>query len=178
MRAVLSVLPYAGIIRLSFACWMLSNSTIFSAHGGLKYVPFNIPVPGLPDKSVSYITYQYFLSSYQYYWGGEDAHHAFLEARVFQPQVFPLFVVLVLILLAKLAIKFFQHVSPHRGIFKAIYWYFQKISCLKKKKIASVDENGSLLGFRLTELDDDLRQEVHTQEFSFSLMLLCGLLFY
>lgn len=161
MRIVLSTLPYAVLIRLSVAIWMFGNTKIFSSNNNNYFdiIPFKLKLMNIPKSTeISSVNFLNFLNKFKNIAGSE---YNFLEKRIFQPQTFPLFIFFLLIIIIKLLLKYYTYFSPHKVFLSAIICVFNQINCLfKHKKVIALDGDGRLLGFKLMQLDDDLRQEV------------------
>ena len=161
IKIVLFTLPYAALIRLGLGIWMIGNTVVFPPINGQDIIKFAISIPNIPFTNIGSVQYLAYLERFKYAYGGMDSSFAFLEEKVFQPHTFPLFCLFLLIIVVKLIILSFKQFSPHQYILPFVYFCWEKIFfCIKYKKVASVDDNGNLLGFKLMELDNDLRQEV------------------
>jgi hypothetical protein len=162
IRLVLSCLPYVCIVRLAFACWMLSNNDIFNYRDDNRYltIKYDVIINNYPILKL----YLEKLIKYQYAYGGVYVPYAFIETRVFVPYIFPLFLMIVLIVIVKILIKMYLNFKfIPKYIFKYIYRFFKKqyIKYVRKNKVHNIDENGNLLAFNLMALNDPLRQEVY-----------------
>lgn len=159
IRIIISCLPYAGIIRLAFSCWILSNNTIFYTTNGVSIYAFNIKLS--PAAQLNSSSYLYYLSVYKYYYGGIDTGYSFIEGRIFEPAIFPLFVLLVIIVLIKILIKVYLYLVPYRVTYK-FFKYIFSCACCNKVKVHVTDANGVVRG--LTE--QDLNHEVSRSRIS------------
>ncbi len=164
IQSVLVLLPYAALLRLAFACWMYSSSvlpdlfpSLTLSTSMLSAIPSSSSVGSHSINSKDYLS---FLASYETY-GGVDSIY-WIQTRVLQPNVFPLFVVFVFIILCKALRRLWKQI-PFNLLLSPVY-FLARCCCRRKKSLVYSEENGAareeLNGFDLMQQDDDLRQEM------------------
>jgi len=132
IRVVISLLPYAAIIRLAFACWMFSNKDI---------IPEST-VDGTESSSLSSVREQ----------GGEDG----VQARLFRDNVIPLWVLMLVIFAFKVVMQLFQYI-PIYWLLKCIYIVFHESLKKSNERRFVVDENGNVHPWDLMKMKDPFR---------------------
>jgi len=153
MMAVISILPYAAFMRLAFACWMLSSRGVFvvgTAYGDVA----NLVAGGLP-LGLAYSVYLYLAEAIlRGVAGSDDKTPDWLLGRIFLPHIFPMFVLLVLFVVIKIAIKLVKLVlaPPISALVRAVM-------PLCQKKPPLLNAEGKLIPYELLQLHDPLRRQ-------------------
>jgi hypothetical protein len=150
MRIVLTCLPWAAVVRLAIGAWMLSYPELL----GPGVLQFNISAAGY---KLSWRAYMYELYSLQYRWGGTSSSYAFLEARGYRANAFPLVFLMLLIVLVRI-VRFVINRLPWRTVVRAFKWMLS-LCYRNRKSIYIVDKRGFVRSFDLMKLEDPLRQE-------------------
>lgn len=136
IRNVLTILPYAALVRLGFAIWMFGNQSI-------------LPTTATSSSS----SYDKFLSHAR----SSSTGYSYSQDRIFRPNVFPLFV-LFLVILAAIVIRRLWKELP-------VYWIYKGVRqlarlCFKSEDIfAAANSEGKIPAWELLKLDDPLRQQ-------------------
>jgi hypothetical protein len=160
IEAVIGLLPYAAILRLMFSAWMLGNTDI---------LPATFPVLSASASGVSQAdSGSYNSNSYLDFLGKAQEHlpanpnSASLVERLSQPNIFPLAVVIVFIIVVKIILKLWPYlpVAWVQNIFGCMY----KMCCKHSAKVY-VDSSGHVLnsveGYDLLKDNGNgLRQEM------------------
>ena len=157
MMKVVSLLPYAAMLRLAFACWMLSSRGVFvidTAYGQIA----NLKVGGVPF-AVVYRAYLSLAQSQIYSLIGANSGMGFIFDRVLMPNTFPLFLLLVIIILLKILV----------AMIKKVFGPIARLigeSCvpLCKRQVAQITADGKIIPYEMQLLRDPLRK--HTSPFT------------
>jgi hypothetical protein len=162
IRSVIRFLPYAALIRLAFSCWILSNNTILPA----TFPKFALNTPGVAGANTASHSNS---DTYLAYLAGLRIQvraaipDLFPEAqeRLLKPNIFPLFLIFVLIIAAKLLIKIWPYLPINW--FRVTAAFIYKSYCRKKRKVY-VDDSGvaflALHGYDILKDDHPYRQEM------------------
>ncbi|RYY88736.1 hypothetical protein EON63_01915, partial [archaeon] len=136
IRNVIFFLPLAAIVRLAFACWMYGNSNI-------------LPIT---DNSAS-SSYDKFLKGIR----DESGGYSFARDKLFRPNVFPLFMLLMIVGVGVVLRKLWRELP--------ISWFLNMIARQIKHLFIQDDifamqtDEGKISGWDLLRLDDPLRQQ-------------------
>ena len=157
MLKVVSLLPYAAMLRLAFGCWMLSSRGVFvidTAYGEIA----NLNVGGVPF-AVVYRAYLTLAQTQIYSLLGSNSGMGFIFDRVLMPNTFPLFLLLVVIVLLKLLVAVIKKVF---GPIARLIW--ETCVPLCKRQAAQITADGKILPYEIQQLRDPLRK--HTSPFT------------
>jgi len=153
-RMVLSILPYAGLLRLAMACWMYGNSDITSS--GIINTGI-IPGYASANPAQAATLYNDYLDAHK-----DDKSLTFtLISKVVRANVFPLFFLFLFVILLKVLRAIWDRVP--------LYWVMEVLSRLAKficrlKDVPSllklVGPDGYVHGYDLLRLRDPLRLEM------------------
>lgn len=149
MSFVLDVLPWAAVFRLCASCWMYSNEFVFpDSYFTLEAVP---DVMGLDFSSLSQ-KYNDFLENHE----GEDLMFGVNSGhRLSRANVFPLFVILVLIVLIDFGGTIIRN-SP----LQLLYHFFRIMGQFMWRCVCSKRKNKKVKGLQLMAKKDPLRAEM------------------
>jgi hypothetical protein len=159
IRTVINFLPYAALIRLSFSCWILSNNSILPD----TLPSFSISTPALVggSSSISSEAYLAFLMGVKERLQAYKHVLPLAQQRLLQPNVFPLFLIFIFIILAKVFIRVWPYLPLHW--FRVSMAVVYKAFCKKKKKVY-VDDHGiafvEVNGYDLLKEGHPYRQEM------------------
>merc|ERR1711871_475715 len=145
LRKVLEFMPFLVMLRLSIACWMYSNPEILPTSSEVKLPMYQVD----PSMTKSYTE----LLEEQ----GNNYSDYDVMKRITKQHVFPLFLMLVLIILFWIIRKFWKSLP--------FYWTIKFLECIKnsicgKPGHVFVDKFGYIRGWDLLQLEDELRQEM------------------
>ena len=145
LRKVLDFMPFLVMLRLSIACWMYSNPHILPTSSEVKLPMYQVD----PSMTKSYTD----LLEEQ---GNNYADYDIIK-RITKQHVFPLFLILILIILFWIIRKFWKSLP--------FYWTIKFLECIKnsicgKPNHVFVDKFGYVRGWDLLQLEDELRQEM------------------
>jgi len=162
IRMALSILTYATIFRLAFACWMFGNPEMLDA--GIPTIPGASPdnLNGLKQingPSFTNIGYSAWYHSQSFSELGGTAGKVL--SRAFKPNIIPLAALLAIIVWYKI-VKEVWHLLPIHWIIpflKGLCSRFEKNKIYDKNMELNEDAMGSIERFVLMELEHPLRQE-------------------
>ena len=137
MRLVISYLPYAAVLRLCFACWMFGN----------KHILYT-------QVSSSTQAYESFLEHIR----NAQSGSAFANDRIFRSNVFPLFILLLVIMLGIFLNRFWKQL-PVFWVWKVIQFVVMSIFYTTKDLFADQSEGGMIDPWDLLRLGDPLRRQ-------------------
>jgi hypothetical protein len=137
---VIKYLPYAVVIRCVFAIWMLSNSSILPGNFPTHYFLFHLPnLEGTIKKtSNGFVNLASFdMGQYKNFLNGLDSTYQkmvpkyllFIYHRIMRMNTFPIFVLLVIVILTLLV----QYIWDFLPIQRISEWYYRR-SLMSKKK--------------------------------------------
>jgi hypothetical protein len=144
IRIVLNFLPYAGLIRLSFALWMFSCGEIFPKDEDISH-----------SSTATNAAYRLMLQHYRESSAIPTALN-FAKDRVLQQNVFPLFVAIIVLVAVKVIRKVWR-LLPIHWILKLASIIYDFCSKEKNLFLKTNEKTGSIHGWELTKLDDPLR---------------------
>jgi hypothetical protein len=137
IRLVVQYLPIAAVLRLGFACWMFSNQKILTT-----------------TSSASTQAYDTFLSTLRQSNGG----FGIASVRLFQPNVFPLFCLLIIVLVGVFLIHFWKQL-PVFWVFKMLEFVVQSLTRSAENIFQNQNDMGTIEGWDLLRLKDPLRRQ-------------------
>jgi hypothetical protein len=163
MKRVIQLLPYAAIIRLLLGMWMYGNPSFLESGIVTSSMSDNVlnnaptSLPSYMKSGFSALQYQDWLASNNEKLTGFSATMFNITTRIIRANVFPLFVLLIIIICAKII----------RKIWKAlpIYWVLKMLTCIVKSILGShvevfeLDSDGFVDGYHLFTLNDENRKE-------------------
>lgn len=131
IRSAITLLPFAAILRLAIACWMLSARDIFTSN----IIQLNTQRLGSDILVSGPISYA--------------------QERLLRPNIFPLFI-LLLLTVAYYPLRFiFRYIIP----LELLISVFRKCFCTQKHETAVSSRRDGITGYELMLLNDELRQE-------------------
>lgn len=146
MRVVLYFLPWACVIRLAIACWMLSNHQLFPDS---KLLINKLPsLSYFNSDNISHL-YNNWIENH----AGQNYYLINTGHRIMRGHIFPLFVLLVLLVLPMLIHKFWAY-SPFYLLYRTI-----SLLLLNMKKFRKTAKS-SITPFELVTSGDELRSEM------------------
>ena len=149
MQLTLKILPFAAIIRLIFACWMMSCSDVFDTHQSylLSSSDYGMWLEKTQKRCIQFFADRTeghrkisVLKTVEY---GTD--------RFFRPNVFPLLILLIIIV-TMTTIKLFWKVLPFFWVKKTLSYLYKltKIPCRKRKIHIECEE--SIFSARISDI--------------------------
>lgn len=162
IRMALSILTYATIFRLAFACWMFGNPEMLDA--GIPVIPGTAPndLNGLQDINGPDFTnigyYDWYHSQSFITLSGTAGK---VLSRAFKPNILPMAALLAIILWYKV-VKEVWHLLPIHWIIpfiKGIFSRFERSKIYSKDMELQDDAMGTIDRYVLMELEHPLRQE-------------------
>ena len=159
MHNVLSLLPYAAIIRLCFACWMLGNPEVFEPSN--LSASSSASVGGVDSSSITNTgSLAKILNDNA---SGQSTNYLYVAivTRCSNSNVIPLLALLIIIIVVKAIRKLWQAL-PYYWVIKMISWLCKREA---RDKVTVVDANGAevvmdaVQGFDILQRGDTLRLE-------------------
>eukprot|EP00607_Mallomonas_marina_P010429 CAMPEP_0182424364 /NCGR_PEP_ID=MMETSP1167-20130531/10553_1 /TAXON_ID=2988 /ORGANISM="Mallomonas Sp, Strain CCMP3275" /LENGTH=505 /DNA_ID=CAMNT_0024604129 /DNA_START=246 /DNA_END=1763 /DNA_ORIENTATION=+ len=149
-KIVLSLLPFAAVVRLCNACWMFGNAALIPS--STQNLEFITGVPGEADPQAASSAYTEYLQENQ---GGVTYE---IVSRIVRTNVLPLFIVLSAII-ALTVVRLLWKQLPFYWILKAV-GYISKRICRTNKIDAVTKSDGYVHGPDLLKLHDPNRTEM------------------
>lgn len=153
-RIIISLLPYAAVVRLCMACWMYGNNDVVPSEA--VNVGF-IPAYSSANPAQAQSLYQSYLATHS----NDHSLQFLVVSKIVRLNVFPLFVLLMIIVAAKVIVWVLQYV-PLEWIYEHIILVYRKICTPNAVHAVSKikREDGYLYGQDMVKLNDPLRQEM------------------